>query len=76
MYQKVKEKILQYCDYPEDKLNENTDLINDLHISSLDIMLMIGDFEAEHHIKINKDEIIDAVTVKDLVDLLQKKIEK
>lgn len=76
MYQEVKEKILQYCDYPEDKLNENTDLINDLHISSLDTMLMIGDFEAEYNIKFDKDDIIDIVTIGDLVDLLQKKIGK
>lgn len=76
MFQKVKEKILNYCDYPEDKLNEKTEIINDLQISSLDIMLMIGDFEAEYDIRFNQDDIIDAVTVGDLVNLLQQKIGK
>lgn len=76
MFQKVKEKILEYCEYPEDKINENTEIINDLQISSLDIMLMIGDFEAEYNIQFNQDDIIDAVTVGDLVNLLQQKIGK
>ena len=75
MFQKIKEKILTYCVYPEDKLNEKTELINDLHISSLDIMLLIGDLEDEFNIQFNQDDIIDTVTVGDLVDLIQKKIE-
>lgn len=76
MFQKVKSKFLEYCEYPEDKLTENTEIVKDLQINSLDIMLMLGDLEDEYDIRFDEDELIDMVTVGDFVKLMLEKINK
>ena len=76
MFEIIKRKLLEYCDYPEDKLTENTEIIRDLCINSLDIMLMLGDLEDEYNIKFEQSEITNVITVGDFTKLVIEKIKK
>ena len=48
---------------PDAVINEDTDLISDLHIDSLDMMLIIGDIETEYDIKIDNAQLAGIRTV-------------
>lgn len=74
MFEKVKRKLLEYCEYPEGQLTEDTEIYKDLQINSLDIMLMLGDLEDEFDIHFEQEEIINIVTVGDVVNLMLIKI--
>lgn len=74
MLNEVKEKLLEYCEYPEEQLNENTEIIKDLQIDSLNIMTIIGDFEDEYDVVFEPNDVKDVVTVGDFVKMLEKKI--
>lgn len=74
MFEKVKEKLLRYCDYPADQLTEDTEIMTDLQIDSLVIMSIIGDYESELGISFDPDDVMDIVTVGDFVKALESKI--
>lgn len=75
MFNKVKEKLLEYTEYPEDKITEDTKIVSDLCIDSLNIMVIIGDYEEEYGIHFEAEDIKDVVTVGDFVKVLENKIE-
>lgn len=74
MFEEVKEKLLQYSEYPQDQLSEKTEIINDLRIDSLNIMVIIGDYEEEYNVRFEVEDIKDIVTVGDFVKVLENKI--
>lgn len=74
MFEEVKEKLLQYTEYPEEQLTADTKIISDLNIDSLNIMVIIGDYEDEYSIHFEPDDIKDVVTVGDFVKVLEDKI--
>lgn len=76
MFQKIKDKLLEYTDYPTDKITENTEIIKDLQLSSLDIMMILGDLEAEYDIQFESEEIMNIVTVGNFANLLIEKVGK
>lgn len=74
MFQRIKDKILEYVEYPEDKITEATEIVRDLQMSSLDIMMLLGDLENEYNIVFDPEEIKDIVNIGDFVNLLKNKI--
>lgn len=74
MFNEVKEKLLEYCEYPEDQLTEATEIITELQIDSLNIMTIIGDFEDEYDVHFEPDDVKDIITVGDFVKALEAKI--
>ena len=74
MFEKVKEKLLEYSEYPADQITENTEIIKDLQIDSLNIMMIIGDLEEEYDIHFEVDDIKDVFTIGDFVKLIESKI--
>ena len=53
---------------PDTEITSDTDLISDLHIDSLDMMLIIGDIEQKFDIVIDNTEIQNVRTVKDIAN--------
>ena len=74
MFQKVKDKFLEYVEYPEDQFTEATKIIADLQMNSLDIITLLGDFEEEYDISFDEEEIRNIITIGDFVKLLKSKI--
>lgn len=59
-----------------ESIQENDDLIEDLGISSMDILTLISYLEEEFNITITERMIRKVATVGDLVDLVQNALEK
>ena len=73
MLQKLKDKILEYVEY-DGEITEETEIVKDLRMSSLDIMMMLGDLENEYNISFSPEDIENVITVGDFVKLMLKKI--
>lgn len=58
-----------------ESIQENDDLIEDLGISSMDILTLISFLEEEFNITITERMICKVATVGDLVDLVQNALE-
>lgn len=52
MYEKICEILLNYVEEPETGLTPETTFIEDLGMSSLDVMTMVGDLEDEFGVEI------------------------
>lgn len=59
-----------------DEIKETDELIDDLGISSMDILSLMSYLEEEFHIKVTERMIRKVATVGDLVDLVQQALEK
>ena len=70
MFDKVK-KILEY--YTESEIKEDSSLVADLGLSSLDIVSIVADFEDEFNIKIEDKDIFNFLNVDDILKYLEEK---
>ena len=73
MIEKIKEILSNYTDSDMDKVTEDTDLINDLNLNSLDLMNIIVDFEDSFGVSIDDSEIADLSTIGDVIKALTDK---
>jgi len=74
MYEKICEILLNYVEEPEGGLTADTRFVDDLAMTSLDIMTMIGDVEDEFDIEIETADLRDIYTLQELADYLEKKV--
>ncbi len=70
MYEKICEILLNYVDEPEGGLTPETKFVDDLAMTSLDIMTMIGDVEDEFDIEIETAKLREIYTISELVAYL------
>lgn len=57
-----------------DRLTEDTDLINDLGIDSLDVVNIVIDIENHYKIEIDNDSIKKLSTIKNCLNLIDEKL--
>ena len=62
------------ADIPLDEISAESHMMDDLNLSSLEIMSIVGDVERKYNIKISEDELLSVRTVGDLAEAVQKKI--
>ena len=74
MLEKVKKILLNHTQVPADEIEMDTELVKDLGLNSLDVVSLIIAFEDKFGIEISDRVIRDFVTVRDLVDYLEKKV--
>lgn len=74
MLEKVKEILLNHTQVPSNEIELHTDLAKDLDLNSLDVVDLIVDFEDKFGIEIPDRVILDFVTVGDLVEYLEKRV--
>ncbi len=74
LFQKVAEIISEKLNIPIEDIDENSHLIEDLGADSLDAFDLVMVFEDEFGIKLEDAEIESLMTVRDIVDLLAKKL--
>ena len=70
MFDRVK-KILE--NYTESEIKEDSSLVGDLGLSSLDIVSIVADFEDEFNIKIEDKDIFNFLNVDDILKYLEEK---
>lgn len=74
---KVREIICQYTDVPEEEIASDSSLRDDLAIFSMNAMTIITDIEREFRIEVaDWDLAVSINTVRDLEDLVKKKLEE
>ena len=71
MFDKVKEIISKYTEV--ENITEDLSLTNDLALTSLDVVSMVGDFEDAFDIEIADEDVMQIKTVGDILGYLKKK---
>ncbi|MBU3914248.1 acyl carrier protein [bacterium] len=73
IYLAVKELVCETLEIPEDELNDDTLFINDLGCDSILIIEMKTQFEERYNIVIDKEDIEELASLKDVVNYLTKR---
>ena len=71
MFDKVKEIISKYTE--AENITEDLSLTNDLALTSLDVVSMVGDFEDAFDIEIADEDVMQIKTVGDILEYLKNK---
>jgi len=69
-FEQVKSLIAEQLEVPEDKITEETNLVEDLEADSLDIIELVMAFEEEFDMKIPEEELEKIKTVGDILKVL------
>lgn len=73
MESKIIDIIAEYLGKNKDDIKLEMDLMDDLNINSYDIMSLVGKFEKEFKITVPDRDIRKLITVKDVIDYIEKK---
>ena len=71
MLDKIRTILKEYVDVPKEQITMETNLLNDLGLSSLDVVNIIVAFEDEFEIEIPDRKLSEIVSIGDVVRLLQ-----
>ena len=74
--EKIKDIIVDISDISRDCINEDSAMIDDLDLSSVEILSIVADIENEFSIKITEDELLEISTVKELANIIENKSSK
>ena len=72
MKNKVINLIAETLDVDKEKLNEKTNLVEDLDVESLDLVDLVGVFEEEFGVEIQDKDIKSLQTVGDIIEYIEK----
>lgn len=76
MKNKVINLIAETLDVDKAKLNEKTNLVEDLDVESLDLVDLVGAFEEEFGVVIQDKDIKNLQTIGDIVNYIEERQEK
>ena len=72
---KLQDMIIDYTGNDKLIIKEETSLVNDLELSSLDIISLVGIIEDNFDILVDDQDIVSLLTVKDVIDYIIRKKE-
>ncbi len=72
-YEDIVEILVDVADLAKEDISEDSQLIDDLDLASLEIMSVISKLESKYSIKISENELLSVATVEDLINLIQSK---
>ena len=73
IYSRLAAIIEDVADIPQDDFNEDSSLMLDLDLASLEIMAIIARIEKEFSITLTEDELLSVETLKDAVAIISAK---
>jgi len=71
--EKVKKILIEKLSVNEADIKEDSSLVDDLGVDSLDLVELLMKFEEEFKIEISEEESQKILTVKDIVDFIENK---
>ena len=74
--EEIKAIIEDIADIPRDEIKPDSAMIDDLDLSSLEIMSIISDAEAKYSVKISEEEMLSVSTVAELAEVIKTKNKK
>ena len=60
--------------YTESEVREDSSLMGDLGLTSFDLAVIVSEFEEKFSISVEDRDVVGLVTVRDVVDYLEKKV--
>ncbi len=73
IFEKVKKILVEKLSVNEADIKEDSSLVDDLGVDSLDLVELLMKFEEEFKIEISEEESQKILTVKDIVDFVEEK---
>ena len=70
VFESVKDILEHYTEY---EVREDSSLMGDLRLSSFDLAAIVAEFEDRFSITVDDRDIVNLVTVQDVIDYLEKK---
>lgn len=71
---KIAEVIEDVTDIPASDIQGSSVLMDDLELSSLEVMTIIADLEKVFHIRLKEKELMNIITVSDVAECIQNKL--
>ena len=71
MEQEFKKIVSQYCEVKTEDITNEMRFREDLGFSSLDFMAFLGELEDTFEIELEEEEVLQILTVKEALDLLE-----
>ncbi|SEA76910.1 acyl carrier protein [Pseudobutyrivibrio sp. ACV-2] len=75
LFESIKGIIIDIADIPEDEVTLDSAMIDDLCLSSIEIMTIIGDIEAKYGIKFSSDDLSKIRNIADLIQTTESKMD-
>ncbi len=76
MFEKVKSILAEQLNVKADKIKLESRIVEDLGADSLDVVELLMSVEDKFNVSVNDEEAVTLKTVKDIVDLLDRKVRK
>ena len=73
VFEKIAKIIEDVADIPQDEIEETSSFMDDLDLSSLEIMSIVSKIEKEFSINVAEQELLKVETVSDMVKLISEK---
>jgi len=73
IFEKVKKILIEKLSVNEDDIKEDSSLVDDLGVDSLDLVELLMKFEEEFKVEISEEESQKILIVKDIVDFIEEK---
>jgi acyl carrier protein len=73
IFEKVKKILIEKLSVNETDIKEDSSLVDDLGVDSLDLVELLMKFEEEFKVEISEEESQKILTVKDIVDFIEEK---
>ena len=71
MLERIRNILVEFVEVPKESITEETTLVGDLGLSSLDVMDIVVAFEEEFEVEIPDRKVLEIVTVSDMIQVLQ-----
>lgn len=72
----IKATLEEITDIPQSEMDADSAFMDDLEVSSLEIMMMIADLEEHFKIKVPSRDLRQIITIADLADYIEGRIVK
>lgn len=73
--EKIKEQLIKLlveeADIPYAQITEESDLQNELNLSSLELLTLFADIEQMFEIEIDDDTVMECLSLKDIIDYIE-----
>jgi acyl carrier protein len=70
VFEKIVDIIVDIADIPRDEVKEDSELMDDLNLSSLEIMAIVSKIEKEFSVKFNEKDLLAMSSLADMIDYL------
>ncbi len=70
VFEKIVDIIVDIADNPRDEVKEDSELMDDLNLSSLEIMAIVSKIEKEFSVKFNEKDLLAMSSLADMIDYL------